>query len=71
MTDSLLSFKTFLPKVLPIFKANSRKHIVINKLMTRDKIKRLNDPDKKYIYVNFVIVACVLKKFRRDFQINL
>ena len=40
-------------KMLSIFKANSRKLADINKLMAWDKIKRLSDQDKMYIYVKF------------------
>ena len=42
LADSLFSSKTFLPKALPIFKANFRKCSDLKKLMTH-KIKRLSE----------------------------
>ena len=53
MADSLPSYKTFLRKVLHIFKATSRKHTDVKKLMTRDKIRCLRYHDKRYLFVKF------------------
>ena len=49
----LASMQNIFTKILSIFKANSRKLTDIDKLMACDKIKRLSDQDKMYIYVKF------------------